>query len=50
MFSTKLNLVKLILDCTVFPEFKSETQIKEITKAATELCYRLHLQRIHKLK
>lgn len=50
IFSTKLNLVKLILDCTVFPEFKSETQIKEVTKATTELCYRLHLQRIHKLK
>lgn len=29
IFSTKLNLVKLILDCTVFPEFKSETESKK---------------------
>ena len=50
IFRTKLNLVKLILDCTVFPEFKSQTQIKEVSKVTTELCYRLHLQRIHKLK
>ena len=50
IFSTKSNLVKLILDCTVFPVLNSETQAREVTKVTTELCYRLHLQRIHKLK
>ena len=40
IFSTKLNLVKLILDCTVFPEFKSQTQIKEVSKVTTELCHK----------
>ena len=48
IFSIKLNLVKLILDCTVFPILKSEIQIKAVTRATTELCYRIHLQRIHK--
>ena len=47
---TKLNIVRLLLDCTTFPMFKSEKHIMEITKASTELCYRLHLKRMHKLK
>ena len=50
IFHSKLNIVKLLLDCTTFPVFKSEKQIREITKASTELCYRLHLKRVHKLK
>ena len=47
---TKLNIVRLLLDCTTFPMFKNVKHIMEITKASTELCYRLHLKRIHKLK
>ena len=47
---SKLNIVRFLLDCTTFPMFKNEKHIMEITKASTELCYRLHLKRIHKLK
>ena len=50
IFNSKPNVVRLLLDCTIFPVFKCESQIKEISKASTELCYRLHLKRIHKMK
>ena len=50
IFNSQPNVVRLLLDCTIFPVFKCESQIKEISKASKELCYRLHLKRIHKMK
>lgn len=50
LFHTKQNIIKLLIDCSIFPEFTSETAVREVAKATTELCYRLHIQRIYKLK
>ena len=46
----KVNMVKLLIDCSIFSVFTCESHVKEITKASSELCYRLYLKRIHKLK
>ena len=43
------NLVKLILDCTVYPEIAEKKQCKEILRLSTEMCHRLHLTRLNKL-
>ena len=59
VFQAKNNLVKCILDCSIFPELSCcsifpelscEHAIRDITRVSSELCYRLHLQRVHKLK
>ena len=50
MFNTMLNIIELLTDCSIFPVFACESQVKEVAKASSELCYRLHLKRIHKLK
>jgi hypothetical protein len=44
-------IVKLILDCTTFGYmFDSGTKLKNIMLQSTELCYKMHVHRVWKMK
>ena len=46
-FSSKLDIVKLIIDCTFLaPLLKNDGDLEHLHKLSSELCYCLHTQRI----
>jgi hypothetical protein len=46
-FSSKLDIVKLIIDCTFLaPLLKNDGDLEHLHKLSSELCYCLHAQRI----
>jgi hypothetical protein len=50
-FNSMQSLVKLILDCTTFGYlFDSDTKLKNIMLQSTELCYKMHVHRVWKMK
>ena len=50
-FNSMESLVKLILDCTKFEYlFDSDTKLKNIILQSTELCYKMHVDRVWKMK
>ena len=50
-FNSMQSLVKLILDCTTFGYlFDSDTKLKNIMLQSMELCYKMHVHRVWKMK
>ena len=50
-FNSMQSLVKLILDCKTFGYlFDSDTQLKNIMLQSMELCYKMHVHRVWKMK
>ena len=47
---TTENIVRLILDCSRFENLFRDTALGDITRATTELCYSLHIERLRKNK
>jgi hypothetical protein len=46
-FSSKLDIVKLIIDCTFLaPLLKNDGDLEHLHKLSSGLCYYLHAQRI----
>ena len=48
IFNNTENITQLILDCTKFVDIIRESTLVKLTKATTELCYRLHIVRLDK--
>ena len=50
-FNSMESLVKLILDCTTFRYlFDSDTKLEKVMLLSTELCYKMHVHRVWKMK
>ena len=48
VFNTPEKIVQLILDSSKFKDLFSDIAIRDITKVSTELCHRLHIERLNK--
>ena len=48
-FSNRKQLVKLILDCSSYPELRDSENYVKLQRVSTNLCHRLHLVRLNKL-